>query len=228
MLRRLQKLICAVLIVTLVITAVCPAFAKTVKVKVKSSSAKFYRSASTSSASVNVKKGTKLTMTAASNGWAKVSYKGMTGYMKTSALAKASSSTSWKAKVVAMNWFDGGSSVLRKGHYGYIYDIKSGYKIRIKRMGGHNHADVEPATKADTAKLKSIGYSWHSRPVILAVDGKYVACAINTMPHGDQTITNNGYDGQFCLHMVGSKTHGSDSVNSDHQSAIHTAYNWAH
>ena len=51
---------------------------------------------------------------------------------------------------------------------------------------------------------------------------------INTMPHGDQTITNNGYDGQFCLHMLDSKTHGSDSVNSEHQKAIRMAYNWAH
>ena len=48
------------------------------------------------------------------------------------------------------------------------------------------------------------------------------------MPHGDQTITDNGYDGQFCLHMIDSKTHGSDTVNTEHQKAIRMAYNWAH
>ena len=58
--------------------------------------------------------------------------------------------------------------------------------------------------------------------------GKYIACAINTMPHGDQTIYNNNYDGQFCLHMVNSRTHGSNCVNASHQQAIKTAYSWAH
>ena len=71
-------------------------------------------------------------------------------------------------------------------------------------------------------------FDWKSHAVILKAGGKYVACAINTMPHGDQTITNNGYNGQFCLHMVNSKTHGTEKVNESHQSAIRTAYNWAH
>ena len=55
-----------------------------------------------------------------------------------------------------------------------------------------------------------------------------MACSFNTKIHGDQTITDNGYDGQFCLHMVGSKTHGEQEVRADHQSAIEKAYRWAH
>ena len=140
-------------------------------------------------------------------------------------------SSSWKHKVVALDWYDGGSSVLKKGHYGYIYDIGTGITVKIKRMGGTSHADVEPATKKDTAKLKKLSggsWSWNRRPVILYASGKFVACSINTMPHGDQTITNNGYDGQFCLHMVNSRTHGSDQVDPDHMAAIKKAYNWAH
>ena len=234
MLRRIQKLTSAFLIVMMICSMAAPALAKTVKAKVSSSSAQIYRVASTSSSHVSVKKGTKLTVTAVKRGWAKVRCNGKTGYMKTSALSrvktKKKTSRSWKSKVVALDWFDGGQSVLPVGGYGYIYDIRSGKSIHIKRMGGHNHADVEPASRADTAKLKAIsgGYSWDSRPVILAANGKYVACAINTMPHGDQTITNNGYNGQFCLHMVNSKTHGTEKVNESHQSAIRTAYNWAH
>ena len=140
-------------------------------------------------------------------------------------------SASWKHKVVAMDWYEGGSSVLKKGHYGYIYDIGTSITVKIKRMGGTAHADVEPATKKDTAKLKKLSggsWSWARRPVILHAGGKFVACSINTKPHGDQTITNNGYDGQFCLHMVNSRTHGSDQVDADHMAAIKKAYNWAH
>lgn len=167
----------------------------------------------------------------------------ITGYMpmscvgtqkvKTSTPSKPNnnSSSNWKSKVVALKWYDGGSSVLKKGEYGMIYDISTGISFKVYRMGGSSHADLEPATKEDTEKLKKIvggEYSWDSRAVILNAGGYYVACAINTMPHGDQTITNNGYDGQFCLHMIDSKTHGSDTVNTEHQKAIQIAYNWAH
>ncbi len=134
----------------------------------------------------------------------------------------------WKSRVVAMKWYDGGSSVLRKGEYGALYDIETGMRLKIKRMGGSSHADVEPASKSDTAKLKKMGYSWDRRPGILYSDGKFVACSFATQPHGDQTLSKNGYHGQFCLHMVGSKTHGSDHVDADHQAAIKKAYSWAH
>ena len=138
---------------------------------------------------------------------------------------------SWKSRVVKLEWFKNGKDVMKKGTYAYLYDVDTGIKLRIKRMGGSNHADVEPATKADTTKLKQIAggkFSWTCHAGILMANGQYVACSYNTMPHGDQTIKDNGYDGQFCLHMVGSKTHGSDKVNPNHQACIDKAYKWAH
>ena len=139
--------------------------------------------------------------------------------------------TSWKSKVVKLDWFKTGKNVLKRGGYGYLYDITTGIRMRIKRMGGTNHADVEPATAADTAKLKKIAggkFSWTCHAVILQANGQYVACSINTMPHGQQTITNNGYNGQFCMHMVNSLTHGSQKINPNHQACINKAYKWAH
>ena len=138
---------------------------------------------------------------------------------------------SWKSKVVKLDWNKQGKDVMKRGSYGYLYDIKKGIKLRIKRMGGTKHADVEPATAADTAKLKKIAggkFSWVCHPMILQAGGQYVACSINTMPHGDQTITNNNYNGQFCLHMVNSRTHGTNKINPEHQKCIRQAYNWAH
>ena len=208
-----------------------------------SKSTHVYKSASSSSDKVSVEANTKLYVVGVSGDYLRVqnSNGSKTGYVPSSDVSRSKSSlvkksvsgssSSWKSKVVKLNWYDGGSSVLDTGDYGYIYDIDSGVTVKIKRMGGHSHADCEPATAADTAKLKKIAggsFSWDCIPVILHAGGKYVACSINTMPHGDQTISDNGYDGQFCLHMVGSKTHGSDSVNESHQSAINKAYNWAH
>ena len=137
----------------------------------------------------------------------------------------------WKRKVVVMNWYKGGSKLLKRGAYGYLYDISSGLAIKIKRCGGTAHADVEPATKSDAAKLKKMGhghYSWSRRAGILHVRGKYVAVSFNTKPHGKQTIRSNGYNGQFCLHMAYSRTHGSNRVDAAHMRAIRRAYNWAH
>jgi len=140
-------------------------------------------------------------------------------------------SSNWRSRVVKMNWFSGGSGVLPVGGYGYLYDIATGLVIHVKRMGGHNHADLEPASKSDTAKLLRVAggsFSWASHPVILYPNGKFVACAINTMPHGSQTLSSNGFNGQFCLHMTGSLTHETGRVNGTHQAAINYAYNWAH
>ena len=202
-----------------------------------------YKSASSASSKVEVGANTRLYVVGVSGDYLRVQNASgsKTGYVAASAVSrrrtssggskKTASRRSWKSKVVKLNWYDGGSSVLSTGRYGYIYGIDSGVTVKIKRMGGHSHADCEPATAADARKLKKLAggsYSWNCEPVILHAGGKYVACSINTTPHGDQTITDNGYDGQFCLHMVGSKTHGSDSVNEEHQNAIDRAYNWAH
>ena len=311
------------LIATLILSVAAPAMAESVKAKVSSSSAKIYRSASSSSDHVKLAKGTQVTVTAVKGKWAKVKVSGKTGYMPTKYLSKASSGssksasskssksdkkaakrtaayvskdtyvykkassssskraisvntkvyvvekeggyykvqnasgsvtgyvksgcvskskvsakkasaasdTSWKSQVVKMDWFGDGKNVLKKGKYGYIYDIDTGIELRIKRMGGHNHADVEPATIADTAKLLRVAkgkFSWKSHAVILKAGSKYVACGINTEPHGDQTILNNNYDGQFCLHMTGSITHGTSTENEEHQKSIERAYKWAH
>lgn len=208
-------------------------------------STKVYKKASSSSASMNVSANTEVYIVGASGDYWKVETKDgkTTAYIKMShtswskvkvAEPKESKNedtgSSWKDQVVMMDWFDGGSSVLDRGDYATLYHCSTGTTIRVKRMGGTNHADLEPATAEDTAKLLKISggeFDWDSEPVILYSEGKYVACAINTMPHGDQTISDNNYDGQFCLHMVNSRTHGSDTVNSAHQKAIEKAYNWA-
>ena len=198
-----------------------------------------YKSASSSSDKASISANTKVYVVGVSGDYLRVQTASgsATGYVPADCVSRSkgasasSGSGSWKSKVVKLDWFDGGKSVLDTGDYGYLYDIRTGTTLRVKRMGGHNHADLEPATASDTAKLKKIAggsFSWDCIPVILRADGKYVACSINTMPHGDQTISSNGYDGQFCLHMVNSLTHETESVNKEHQAAIDKEYSWAH
>lgn len=195
-----------------------------------------YKKPSTSSGKVSVAKNTKVYVIGKSGKfyYVKKNNGSAKGYVLASCVSRTkteSEGPSWKSKVVKADWFKGGSKIMKKGTYGYIYDIDTGISLRIKRMGGSNHADVEPATSSDTAKLLKIAggtFSWDSHAVILRVGSKYVACGINTMPHGDQTISNNNYNGQFCLHMTNSLTHESGSVNANHQASIERAYAWAH
>ena len=129
-----------------------------------------------------------------------------------------------------MDWFKGGNSLVRRGGYATIYDIDTGITLRIKRKGGTNHMDVEPSTSSDTAKLRRIAggtFSWKSHAVVLIVKGRYIAAGINTMPHGDQTIKDNDFPGQFCLHTTNSRTHETDRVNPDHQASIEKVMRWA-
>ena len=198
-----------------------------------------YKSASSSSDKASISANTKVYVVGVSGDYLRVQNASgsATGYVPADCVSRSkgasasSGSGSWKSKVVKLDWFDGGKSVLDTGDYGYLYDIRTGTTLRVKRMGGHTPADLEPAPVSDPAKLKKIAggsFSWDCIPVILRADGKYVACSINTMPHGDQTISSNGYDGQFCLHMVNSLTHETESVNKEHQAAIDKAYSWAH
>ena len=121
-----------------------------------------------------------------------------------------------------LNWFNGGSKKIPKGATFKVKDIRTGKVFTVKRWSGANHIDAEPATKSDTATLKSIygHWSWKRRAVLVKYNGHVYAASMNGMPHGTQTISGNNFDGHFCIHFYGSKTHGSKKVDSMHQSCV--------
>lgn len=109
-----------------------------------------------------------------------------------------------------------------------IIDCKTGISFQVQRRGGHNHADAEPLTAADTAAMKKIyggTWSWERRAVVVVVGSRRMAGSINGMPHGGQYITVNGFDGHFCVHFLNSRTHGSNSVDAAHQKMVQAAAN---
>ena len=64
--------------------------------------------------------------------------------------------------------------------------------------------------------------------MLVLYDGHVYAASIYSEPHGDQSIYDNNFDGQFCLHFTGSMTHGTSVVDPDHQECIRQAmgYTW--
>ncbi|MGI6706606.1 MAG: peptidoglycan-binding domain-containing protein [Clostridia bacterium] len=107
-----------------------------------------------------------------------------------------------------------------------VTDVATGKSFWVYRMGGTHHADVEPLTANDTAIMKSIyggKWSWARRAIIVEINGRKMAASMNGMPHGSQTIHNNNFNGQFCIHFLGSTTHGSGKVDPDHQAMVKKA-----
>ena len=107
-----------------------------------------------------------------------------------------------------------------------VKDFYTGITYTCYRMGGHNHMDVEPKTKDDTAKMKkSMGgrWTWQRRPLLVKIKGTWYAASLYGEPHGQQTIRNNGMDGQVCIHFLNSRTHGTNIKDPDHQRCIRIA-----
>ena len=128
-----------------------------------------------------------------------------------------------------LTWF-GSEDVIPKGATVTVKDCRTGKTFTAVRWSGSNHMDTEPASRADTAVLKEIyggSWSWRRRPILVKYNGHVYAASMNGMPHGTSTI-DNGFDGHFCVHFSGSKTHGTDRVDEDHQAAVTAAmkYQW--
>ncbi|MCL1965064.1 MAG: peptidoglycan-binding protein [Firmicutes bacterium] len=142
--------------------------------------------------------------------------------------SSASGDTGGKtSKSEKLDWYkDSVSMVIPKGTYVTIKDVRSGVTFRAKHLYGASHMDAEPLTKEDTAKLKKIyggSWSWNRRPILILCSGRVFAASMNGMPHGEQSIYDNDFDGQFCIHFLNSKTHGTAKVDSDHQACINEA-----
>lgn len=112
-----------------------------------------------------------------------------------------------------------------------VTDIDTGITFQVHRYGGTNHADVEPLTAADTAKMKAAyggEWSWSRRAVIVSINGRVFAASMNGMPHGGQDIYNNNFDGQFCIHFLNSRTHETNRVDEAHQAAVYKAADYTY
>ncbi len=103
----------------------------------------------------------------------------------------------------------------------WITDVERRTTMKVIRLGGHLHADVEPATSADTAILKSWygSWSWSRRAVVFRYGRICCGASINGMPHGRDTVSN-GFPGQFCLHFLGSRVHQDGQMDADHQRMV--------
>lgn len=151
----------------------------------------------------------------------------------------------------ALDWFEEVQFVFPRNTNATVRDIETGKTFRVKRTFGTNHADVEPLTKEDSAIIKEIwggSWSWERRAVVVKPDsGQYViAGSMTGYPHAGlndypplATVNNrsggfgrgqnfdvvkgNGVDGHFDIHFLNSRTHGTNTMQAEHQNMVQRA-----
>ena len=164
---------------------------------------------------------------------------GVCGAITLAAIQKAysgssSATTTYNATVYKLDWSYMKSNAtalgIARGASIKLTDLTTGKSLNVHVQSTGNHIDAEPLTSADTTTLCEIygvsspnSISYKRRPMMITTSAGQFLCSIYGQPHGAQDITNNGYEGQFCLHFVNSKTHGTNRVDEDHQNAINTA-----
>ena len=169
----------------------------------------------------------------------KLTADGVCGATTLAAIQKAysgssSATTTYNAKVYKLDWSYMKSNAtalgIARGASIKLTDLTTGKSLNVHVQSTGNHIDAEPLTSADTTTLCEIygvsspnSISYKRRPMMITTSAGQFLCSIYGQPHGAQDITNNGYDGQFCLHFVNSRTHGTNRVDTDHQNAINSA-----
>jgi len=121
-----------------------------------------------------------------------------------------------------MDWWTSDiQKIFAVGTVATITDVDTKISWKEKRFAGKNHADIQPLTKADTAKLKKVygSWSWKRRAVFVTINGENYAASIHGMPHGGSNLNNN-FPGHHCCHFLNSRTHGSDKVDANHQKMV--------
>jgi peptidoglycan hydrolase-like protein with peptidoglycan-binding domain len=124
------------------------------------------------------------------------------------------------------DWFTYVNRRWPRGTKAKVMDFNTGKIYNMIRVGGYNHADVEPATKKDCATFKSTyggKWSWTRRAVIVYIKGEAIAASTNGMPHGYETIPNNDMYEQVCIHFLNSRTHEKNMRDPAHQAMVRRA-----
>ena len=119
-----------------------------------------------------------------------------------------------------------------------ITDVLTGKSFNGRIQSTGYHADVEPKTAEDTktmcaiwgvADANSISYTRKAILVTATVNGTtytYAASMYGEV-HGSQTIADNDYDGQFCVHFRHSTTSDTQIEYAENQEPIDVAVNYA-
>ncbi len=151
--------------------------------------------------------------------------------------------------VGALNWYSDAQYIFAKETTALVTDVETGKSWYMMRTFGHHHADVEPLTQEDADIIKEVWggkWSWTRRAVVVEVGDYVLAASMVAVPHAGRddkpalavvsnlsggygtgqnldAVKGNGIDGVMCIHFQGSKIHGTNVVDKQHQNAVSKA-----
>lgn len=182
-------------------------------------------------------RGDEITYYGVNDGWYLVKEGDITGYVSAKYVTTTKPEVSVPSnpgnnavagKVQMADWWTSGiQKTFSRGTIATVTDVDTGLSWQVKRSGGTNHADVQPLTAADTAKMKQAyggKWSWNRRAIWVTIDGVRYAASMNGMPHGSGSITTNNFDGHHCIHFLNSRTHTGNRWDTAHQSMVQKAF----
>ena len=155
------------------------------------------------------------------NGWSKVSFNGVEGYIRADLLSVSG------LHIELLDWSIV-SDLLTAGDTIRCQDVRTGTTFYMKILSIGDHADVEPVAVADTEAIRSTHngvWSWAARPLWVTFGDRTIAASMHGMPHDISTINDNGMDGHVCMHFLGSTTTStSESFKADLRNAVQEAW----
>ena len=147
-----------------------------------------------------------------------------------------------------LDWWNAAQYVIPVGATFTVQDFHTGQTFKAKRTTGSGHADCEPLTSSDTAKMNSIfgGQNWTSRPVLIIYNGRKLAASATSKLHAGNDgaaggvwtswrsddygagynfdwVKGNNAHGVFDIHFLNSIRHSDGKVHSTHQKNVRTA-----
>lgn len=117
----------------------------------------------------------------------------------------AGTGTAQSENVQLLHWANEVKGLLSGVSAVRAYDPETGLSWSLTILSRGRHLDVQPTSLEDTLIQKKSfgGTSWDIHPVyILLPDGRWSLATMHDYPHGTNTIMNNGFGGQNCVHFL--------------------------
>ncbi len=109
------------------------------------------------------------------------------------------------SRVIYANWYSTVKNVCRQYPYATVYDYSTGISWQVHIFSVGAHADFEPLTANDTARMKrAFGgtETWNPKAVwVIFADGSVYMASTHDSPHGTSHISDNSFGGHACLHF---------------------------
>lgn len=111
-----------------------------------------------------------------------------------------------KSSVKLIHWADDAKGKLASHATLLIYDPVTGLGWNLRILSKGRHCDVEPVTAQDTSiQFRAFGNREDWGPKIVYVkltDGRWTMAVLSNVAHGTNSIKDNNFNGQNCLHLL--------------------------